>query len=448
MPDTRVQDEQGNIHVFPDAATPEMIAQALGVKPPSPGVNLKTGQGMEAQAQEQARRVFTGSGGQGNYDATGRQISGPNGTPLTLMEKAAQAQTDNQTRLGSAQNRAMQSPTPFTNTALPVFGGTSVGANIAQKGLKAAAKPLVKGVVGATAGSAAGSYGGRALGSLVNQPDAGGKIGAIVGGLAGGMAGGFGEPEPQPEVFPVSKSPGPYRGPKSVPKPAPEPEPEVFPVSASPGPYRGPSSVPKPPEPQPELGSPQNPGWMSKIPTRMPKAVAPEPELGTPDNPGWMSKLPTRMPKNSPVAEAQSAPGVSGSLPRPSGRLVVLPEEAQSLDQMNKIATKRAKDNGMLYAAGMRPAGGGRVPLTPTKTNTPEINAKKSPLPWETQATTATPPPLRVENAMGIRWATDGVNKVSIPNEISDEDLEAYARPKLAEQASIRSSLPWMKGNQ
>ncbi len=36
MPDIRVRDEQGNIHVFPDGSTPEMIAKAMGVKPPSP----------------------------------------------------------------------------------------------------------------------------------------------------------------------------------------------------------------------------------------------------------------------------------------------------------------------------------------------------------------------------------------------------------------------------
>lgn len=40
MPETRVQDEQGNIHVFPDGATPEMIAGALGVKPPRPNMAL------------------------------------------------------------------------------------------------------------------------------------------------------------------------------------------------------------------------------------------------------------------------------------------------------------------------------------------------------------------------------------------------------------------------
>jgi hypothetical protein len=35
MGDIRVQDEQGNVHVFPDGSTPEMIAKAMNVKPPS-----------------------------------------------------------------------------------------------------------------------------------------------------------------------------------------------------------------------------------------------------------------------------------------------------------------------------------------------------------------------------------------------------------------------------
>ena len=36
MAEIRVQDEQGNIHVFPDGSTPEMIAKALNVKAPNP----------------------------------------------------------------------------------------------------------------------------------------------------------------------------------------------------------------------------------------------------------------------------------------------------------------------------------------------------------------------------------------------------------------------------
>src|SRR5256885_16464131 len=60
--------------------------------------------------------------------------------------------------------------------------------------------------------------------------------------------------------------------------------------------------------------------------------------------------------------------------------------------------------------------------------------------PGQIQQGAATPfeAPIRVESQMGIRWASDGTNRVSIPNSISDSDVEAYARPKLAEQALIR----------
>lgn len=57
--------------------------------------------------------------------------------------------------------------------------------------------------------------------------------------------------------------------------------------------------------PTPELGSPENPGFHSKVPTRMPERIAPSPELGSPDNPGFHSKLPTRMPAQVAAPEAE-----------------------------------------------------------------------------------------------------------------------------------------------
>jgi hypothetical protein len=151
--------------------------------------------------------------------------------------------------------------------------------------------------------------------------------------------------------------------------------------------------------------------------------------------------------------EAQSAEGVKGSVPKPSGRLVVLPQEAQALDQMQAIAEKRASQHGMQYAAGMRPAGGGRVPMTPTGITTTEfpVRPERAPMPWETQGSTASafgPPLQTTTDTLGVRWATDGTNRVSIPKNIPPEAVESYARPKLAEQAQIRSQLPWMKGQQ
>lgn len=126
---------------------------------------------------------------------------------------------------------------------------------------------------------------------------------------------------------------------------------------------------------------------MRQQPNAFAPPAAPAPELGSPENPGFMSKLPSRLPSNlrgdpfAPTSPAASAPlgaipseeGVPGSLPKPSGRLVVLPQEAQALDQLQKIAKTRASQHGMQYAAGMRPAGGGRVPVSPTGINTTEF---------------------------------------------------------------------------
>jgi hypothetical protein len=65
-------------------------------------------------------------------------------------------------------------------------------------------------------------------------------------------------------------------------------------------------------KPGPELGSPENPGFHSKLPTTMPKKIepsAPTPELGSPENPGWHSKIPNTMPKTLPnVAPEQVGP--------------------------------------------------------------------------------------------------------------------------------------------
>lgn len=65
---------------------------------------------------------------------------------------------------------------------------------------------------------------------------------------------------------------------------------------------------------------------------------------------------------------AASEEGIAGSIAKPSGRLVLTPSEARTQEQMMNLARQRASEHGMQYAAGMRPAGGGRVPLTPTGT--------------------------------------------------------------------------------
>lgn len=135
---------------------------------------------------------------------------------------------------------------------------------------------------------------------------------------------------------------------------------------------------------------------MDREAARTAKANAPAPQKPDPfygmtssDKPIGNAKVPQPgtypLPQIAPPppepAGVASAEGVSGSLPKPSGRLVVLPEEARSLDQMQKIAKTRASEHGMLYAAGMRPAGGGRVPRSPTATNTTEFSGIRPEVP-------------------------------------------------------------------
>lgn len=156
---------------------------------------------------------------------------------------------------------------------------------------------------------------------------------------------------------------------------------------------------------QPELGSPENPGFHSKLPTRMPKQIQAPTEVAKPEPfPGAVSsarpignaqlppvgsvQLPKVIPQAEPITaiDVPSEEGVRGSLPKPSGRLVLLPEEARAVDRLQGIAKRRASEHGTLYAAGMRPAGGGRVPFTPTGTTTSEFGGPRTLQPIEQPA--------------------------------------------------------------
>lgn len=58
-------------------------------------------------------------------------------------------------------------------------------------------------------------------------------------------------------------------------------------------------------------------------------------------------------------------------------------------------------------------------------------------------ANAGTPTPIQTTtDSNGIRWASDGVNKVSIPKSVADADIQTYAGPKLQQQAQIKSQLP------
>jgi len=144
----------------------------------------------------------------------------------------------------------LPSPAQVPENASAMNTGAMIG-SVLGGGIAGGAKALpgiVRTLGGAFGGAALGGYGGRRLGGLVGHPEAGERLGTVGGSLLGGY--------------------GAY---KTVP---PEPPPEVFPVSKSPGPYRGPSSVPTP---EPPLGSPENPGFSSKLSTRLPPNLRGDP---------------------------------------------------------------------------------------------------------------------------------------------------------------------------
>lgn len=164
--------------------------------------------------------------------------------PLTNAPPANQSEFNAQQEAGyehgqEREKAAGRYPMTDMEVAQLGLGGMGAGKMIASRGLKAAAGPLIRGTMGAIGGAAGGAYGGRELGRIIGHPEEGAQIGATIGGVAGGAGLGghfFGEePIPEPEVFPVAKAPGPYRGPSSVPKPI-DPMAPKLPASVAEGP--------------------------------------------------------------------------------------------------------------------------------------------------------------------------------------------------------------------
>lgn len=146
----------------------------------------------------------------------------------------------------------------------------------------------------AIGGSVLGGKAGRWAGEQFDAPEIGEDVGGLMGGLLGGIAGpkspGLARGAARKVLFdPITQkptlSPGPIlerflRTPEEAqsmiaaqtPQP---PKPEVFPLSRSSGPYRGPSSVPKSaPEVDPVLQAVRE-GRAAKLPTRMPPTMPP-----------------------------------------------------------------------------------------------------------------------------------------------------------------------------
>jgi hypothetical protein len=72
---------------------------------------------------------------------------------------------------------------------------------------------------------------------------------------------------------------------------------------------------------------------------------------------------------------------------------------------------------------------------TPAKALTPEVPKTDTNVP-------VNPSKVSVStDSMGIRWASNGIDKVSVPKSVSNAEIDTYAGPKLQEQAQIKSQL-------
>ena len=159
MPDIRVQDEQGNIHVFPDGSTPEMIAQAMNVKVSSaPSFAEKLGQAAE--------KSNYGTGDFGNPDHPAHRM---------MTEALADLKAGNYAKgahgLIGAGQQFLKPTLPLVIGAAPIaaavgFGSGYVGTKTGQKVAElAGATPEQQELAGDIGGFAA-SVGGGKLASL------------------------------------------------------------------------------------------------------------------------------------------------------------------------------------------------------------------------------------------------------------------------------------------
>jgi hypothetical protein len=187
MPEINVQDEQGNTHVFPDGSTPEMIAKAMGVKPPSAAlsplspppirvpvqkpefVSLLTGRKSINQGNNDAPMpgVSDGPGlaeGLGEYDkASGGEVGG--GAHDLFKGDFAKGLHRIISGIGAGLTPAVALTGPATVAAAPVTSGVSVGT----------------GLLGSKLARAAAS----SMGATPDQTDLAGDVGGFAGGYGG-----------------------------------------------------------------------------------------------------------------------------------------------------------------------------------------------------------------------------------------------------------------------
>lgn len=202
--------------------------------------------------------------------------------------------------------------------------------------------PLAKTVVGSTAGHYLGREAGQAL-SPVFGPKAP-QYGAEAGGLIGGLYGMTGKSLPtKKDVLNLFKSDAELQNEAYMAKgkdmiDAMKQQPEPFGMTK-----KGGLQIARPPAPEPELGSPDNPGFMSKLPARLPKSLRGDPFSPHVEDVAEAGRQAEAASGVSVVPEPRATlpgdrPGSAWSLTRTEG----LPEAAQrgqpgALDVMRQL---------------------------------------------------------------------------------------------------------------
>lgn len=174
MPDIRVTDEQGTVHVFPDGSTPEMIAKALNVEPPSAeasSIASLPNPAMEARTALLRSSKLT-RGVLGLY---------PGAAEDQLAKERENAQ------LKGTLSGLMGLPNTSYITPEQAKTGIAVG-GLAAGGMSAPIATAT-GLVGGVTGDALFKKTAKMAGASEGEAEMWGTTGGIIGGLYGGEAG-------------------------------------------------------------------------------------------------------------------------------------------------------------------------------------------------------------------------------------------------------------------
>ena len=194
------------------------------------------------------------------------------------------------------------------------------------------------GYLGAKGGEYAGRDVGRWGGKIVGDPKEGAEIGGDVGAFAGGLLGAGGLYKGGPRGSLVNRIADRALGPEDT----------------------GAAEEFKPFEPSSrQVRQYRMEGGTNREPVGPASGVARTP--------------PRRMSLADEMAAKSAGGGGSPTtVARPSGRMVLTPGEAQSEQQMSKVAEQQARNRGMKFAGGMVPREGRTVPRVPTRVVEPE----------------------------------------------------------------------------